>query len=85
MQAARSRASHQEDIAPCGDEAAAIERAHLGLIYRGGSKLKTVEVLVDRELGDPQAILDAPGSALGKFRFKEVEQYPLRSMASLYA
>ena len=78
MRLAGAGAADQDSVALLGDEAAAGEIAHQGLVGRRTVELEVVEVLGERQLGDSELVFDRASLLLVDLGGEQVADDALR-------
>jgi hypothetical protein len=84
MRLARSGAADEHDVALMGEEVAAGEVAHQGLVDRRAVEGEVVDVLGQGQLGDRDLVLDGTGLLLGDLRGDQVADHTLRLVLALH-
>ena len=74
-------AADQHDVALLGEEVAAGEIAHQGLVDRRAGEVEVVDVLGQRQLGDGHLVLDRARLLLGDLGREQIADDPLAARA----
>ena len=81
---ARAGAADQHDVALVGEEVAAGEVAHQGLVDRRAVEGEVVDILGQGQLGDGDLVLDRARLLLGDLGGQQVADDPLRLVLALH-